>query len=176
MAYQRQLSESVTFTELLLSVNAGSSTEIGLSVGELADLLSSRGITVGQSLSAHHRAVVTDGIVSVVGMSRAITFERGLITDTEESKAIPRRLLIDSIFPNPAAGNVTVRYALPASRPVTLKFFDVLGREVLNGASPPAQPGYHEVQLDVAYLPVGIYQVRLEQDGLSQTRSLVVRH
>jgi hypothetical protein len=66
-----------------------------------------------------------------------------------------------------------VRFAVPETRAVTLRLYDVMGREVrtvVNGK----QKGRHQRTLDVAPLPSGVYFLRLRADGQTRTQKLTI--
>ena len=80
-----------------------------------------------------------------------------------------------SVFPNPAAGAATLRFAVAERTAATLVLYDALGREVarpLDGAV----EGLAEVRLDASALPAGLYVARLVANGRAETvRFSVVR-
>jgi len=76
-------------------------------------------------------------------------------------------------FPNPARTRVTVRYALPQRREVTLRVYDVLGRRVKTLAS-SREKGRQTKQVDVSDLSSGIYFLRLRAGGTVRTGRFTV--
>ena len=72
----------------------------------------------------------------------------------------PQALRLE-VFPNPAAGAVTLHYALPEAAPVRVAVYDLLGREVAVLADAVQSPDTHEVTLASAGLASGVYVVRL---------------
>ena len=78
---------------------------------------------------------------------------------------------IDAVFPNPAAGRLTVAFS--ASGAARLDVFDALGRRVMVLHDGPAQPGL-TATLDAGVLPAGVYLVRLRGEGGAVTRTFVV--
>ena len=74
---------------------------------------------------------------------------------------------LQSVFPNPAAGRATVRFALGAPRAVRVDLFDALGRRVRTLADGPYPAGASEVAFETASLPAGVYVVRF--DGHART-------
>jgi len=76
-------------------------------------------------------------------------------------------------FPNPARSQVTVQYALPETRPVTLRLYDVLGRRVRTVAR-TEQEGRQEARLDVSGLTSGVYFLRLTAGETVRTKRLTV--
>ncbi len=70
------------------------------------------------------------------------------------------------VFPNPLAGQGTLRYLLPRASRVNLGIFDVLGRRVAAPLTDVAQPaGPHEARLAPGSLSPGLYVARLEANG-----------
>ncbi|MEO0081987.1 MAG: T9SS type A sorting domain-containing protein, partial [candidate division WOR-3 bacterium] len=79
-----------------------------------------------------------------------------------------------AISPSPiTAGFVTLRYSLPKPGPVSITVFDIAGRAVLR------QFGIGNlvsgITLDLRKVPAGVYLVRFDADGLTQTQKLVVQ-
>ncbi len=77
-----------------------------------------------------------------------------------------------SVRPNPLrSGLATVSYSLPAAGPLTVRIYDVAGRELVTVNRVAGRQG--AVSLDLADLRAGIYLVRLEAAGYSITSKLV---
>lgn len=83
-------------------------------------------------------------------------------------------------YPNPFNPSTTIRFSLLQRGHVTLKVFDVLGREVANLMNGELNPGEHSVVFDAKSLPTGVYFYRLVVSGtnpltspiFSQTRAM----
>lgn len=76
------------------------------------------------------------------------------------------------LFPNPTNGEVTIRFAVNSTEPVTITLLNPLGQVVEQRTLLPAQLGSVETRLDLSHLPAGNYLVRLTQKGTHITRSL----
>lgn len=77
-------------------------------------------------------------------------------------------------FPNPFNPTTVIRFNLTSSHVTRLTVFDVLGREVavlVDGVMPA---GVHSVPFDATGLATGVYLYRLEADGSSQVRRMVL--
>jgi len=57
---------------------------------------------------------------------------------------------------------------------VTLKVFDILGREVATLVNEPKNPGIYEVTWDASNMPSGMYFYRMKAGGTMETRKLVM--
>jgi hypothetical protein len=60
-------------TTRLLALDVGAATQVNLTMGAVRDLLVANGVSIGQSISLVHRAVVTDGFNTVAGATAGIT-------------------------------------------------------------------------------------------------------
>lgn len=77
--------------------------------------------------------------------------------------------------PNPARGVTTLRYAVPERTPVTLRLYDVLGRQVRTIVDRELV-GRHADRIDVSDLSSGTYFLRLKAgDTIRTERMTVVR-
>jgi len=68
-------------------------------------------------------------------------------------------------YPNPFNPATTIGYQLPAVSHVTLKVYDVLGREVQTLVNQQQQAGAYKVTLDASRLSSGVYLYRIEVIG-----------
>jgi hypothetical protein len=75
--------------------------------------------------------------------------------------------------PNPAQSRATVRFAVPSAQEVTLRLYDVMGREVRTLARGP-QEGRTEMRVGLSDLSSGIYFLRLQAGGTTKTQKMTV--
>ena len=83
----------------------------------------------------------------------------------QDENAAPAQFALLENYPNPFNPNTTIVYSLPSSGNVTLKIFDVLGKEIttlINNEHRNA--GTYSFQFDASNLPSGIYFTRLQTD------------
>lgn len=78
------------------------------------------------------------------------------------------------LYPNPARTDMNIRFALPEKERVSLRIYDVSGRQVSMLVDARLEPGYHTVRLDDEALVSGIYFVRLITDGHKETKKFVL--
>jgi len=88
--------------------------------------------------------------------------------------SIPSDYALSQNYPNPFNPTTTIRYDIPANGWVTLKVYDILGREVATLVNGMESPGYKEVNFNANKLPSGIYFYRLTAGTFTETRKLVL--
>jgi hypothetical protein len=77
-------------------------------------------------------------------------------------------------YPNPFNSSTRIEYYLPHAVFVTLKVYDLLGREVRALVQAKKDPGKHRISFDADGLPSGVYFCRLQSGDYASTRKLVV--
>ena len=88
--------------------------------------------------------------------------------------SIPLSFGLDQNYPNPFNPSTAISYQLSAASQVTLKVFDLLGREVATLVNGERQPGRYSVTWDASGLSSGVYLCRLQAGNLVQTRKMVL--
>ena len=76
--------------------------------------------------------------------------------------------------PNPSNPSTVIKYELPMDASVTLKVYDVLGKEVAILVDGFKQGGYHQVSFDARSLASGVYFYRLTAGGRTVTRRMLL--
>ena len=86
----------------------------------------------------------------------------------------PREFQLYQNYPNPFNPTTTIRFEVGGSGFVSLKVFDVLGREVATLVNEEMRPGSYERTFDASDLASGLYLCRLNAGGSAQTRKLLL--
>jgi hypothetical protein len=79
------------------------------------------------------------------------------------------------VYPNPFSQNATFSYNLSESTDVTIKIFDVLGKEVMMLIDDNKQTGEHELLFSAEKLQRGIYFYQLKAGSRATSGKLVVQ-
>jgi hypothetical protein len=96
-------------------------------------------------------------------------------TDVHSTQFVhPTRFELYQNYPNPFNPTTTIKFQIPNSNHLTLKVFDLLGREVatlLNEAKPP---GTYTIQWDARNHPSGMCCIRLSAGSVSRIMKAMV--
>lgn len=92
-----------------------------------------------------------------------------MITSVEgHSNELPEKFSLSKNFPNPFNPTTTNRFSLPQRERVTLKIFDVRGREIVTLVDGELNPAEHSVVFDAKNLPSGVYFYLLQTGSFVQ--------
>jgi hypothetical protein len=86
----------------------------------------------------------------------------------------PTDFELEQNYPNPFNPSTTISFSLPSQSFVTLKVFDLLGREVASLVSEQLSGGHYRCRWNAAKVPSGVYFYRLQAGSLTQTRKLIL--
>jgi photosystem II stability/assembly factor-like uncharacterized protein len=87
---------------------------------------------------------------------------------------LPTRFDLSQNYPNPFNPSTAISYQLTTTSFVTLRVFDVLGREVATLINDSRPPGTYIVQFDASGLPSGIYVYRLQAGNFISAKKMVL--
>jgi hypothetical protein len=76
--------------------------------------------------------------------------------------SIPLSYSLEQNYPNPFNPSTVISYSLPAESFVSLKVYDILGREIQTIVSSIQKPGVHKVSFGGSSLASGIYLYKIE--------------
>jgi len=98
------------------------------------------------------------------------------VASVEEREAdfIPGKLALRQNYPNPFNPNTTFEFSVPYSAHVTLKVFDLLGRDIATIVSQRLEAGTFVVHWTPSNLTSGIYFYRLQTGTFTETKKLVL--
>ena len=104
--------------------------------------------------------------------SRRLTVPAGTTLATRAATPAAFQL---SLLPNPAAGTTTVTYALPAAGTATIAVQNLLGQTIRQLPAARQAAGPQTQALPLQGLAPGVYLVRLQAEGQTQTTRLLVQ-
>lgn len=98
----------------------------------------------------------------------------GSVTGIENSGSLPLTFSLSQNYPNPFNPATTINYAVPEAGLVTLKIYDILGREVRTLVNGEKSPGRYSVNFDASALASGIYIYRITAGAYSSVKKMVL--
>lgn len=90
------------------------------------------------------------------------------------SGTIPSGYFLSQNYPNPFNPSTTIKFSIPISHFVTLKVYDILGRELVTLVNEEKQPGIYEVKFNGGNFSSGVYFYRLQSGSYSETKKLIL--
>jgi hypothetical protein len=97
-----------------------------------------------------------------------------LVNTGTEGTMIPEVFSLSQNYPNPFNPTTKINFAVPKSAFVSLKIFDVTGREVANLVNNTMAPGYHSVDFNASAFASGVYFYRIEAADFVDTKRMML--
>ena len=92
----------------------------------------------------------------------------------------PDKFTLDQNYPNPFNPSTTIRYSISnfsadiGQQNVTLKVFDILGKEMATLVNENQPAGSYEVNFDASEYPSGLYFYTITANNISQSRKMML--
>ncbi|MCZ6775420.1 MAG: T9SS type A sorting domain-containing protein [Ignavibacteria bacterium] len=100
-------------------------------------------------------------------------YVRSLTTQVGVAKPEGRFSLAQS-YPNPFNSTTTIRYTIPSREHVSLKVYDVLGREIAILVNQEKQAGERTTVFDASSVSSGVYVCRIQAGEFVQTNKMML--
>lgn len=117
------------------------------------------------------RAVYIDSIWTGNGV---VLEDPGLVTDLQKEELTPSEYTLSQNFPNPFNPSTKINISLPEKSLVSLKIYDLLGKEVAELVNEELSAGKHSVEFNATALPSGMYFYNLKAGTFSETRKMTL--
>jgi hypothetical protein len=79
-----------------------------------------------------------------------------------------------SNYPNPFNPTTNIRYSISREGFVSIKVFDVLGKEIVTLINEYKTAGKYETEFVAVSLPSGVYFYRLQADSFVETKKMIL--
>ncbi len=87
---------------------------------------------------------------------------------------IPITYELSNNFPNPFNPSTTIRYQIPQDGIVTLKIYDILGREVATLVNEEKVAGKYEVNFNASSLASGVYIYKIQSGSFVNSKKMIL--
>lgn len=106
------------------------------------------------------------------------TPEPGILTSIRDfntnDNSVPIVFNLDQNYPNPFNPTTSIKYSVPSSEHVSLKVFDILGREIAVLVNEQKSAGIYTISFDAAELSSGVYFYRLNSGNNIQIKKMLL--
>lgn len=94
--------------------------------------------------------------------------------EPENTTSVPTEFSLSQNYPNPFNPSTKISYSLPASELVTLKIYDMLGKEVATLVNSKQDAGNYQIEFNAVNLPSGMYAYRIKAGNFAETRRMML--
>lgn len=98
---------------------------------------------------------------------------QGTINGISENES-PFKFELDQNYPNPFNASSIINYQLAVNSFVTLRIYDVLGKELMTLVNEKQDAGKHQISFDASKLPSGVYFYKIEMGDFSDTKKMLL--
>ncbi|HMS64698.1 MAG TPA: S8 family serine peptidase [Ignavibacteria bacterium] len=151
---------------------------LSMTSAQLDTMLAGIGLNPGDSITgqwnvwSYRLLPLNDSLISS-SASRSITFKRTLFTSLSNfSSEIPGNFSLSQNYPNPFNPSTNLEFAIPQTGYVTLKVYDMIGKEVAALVNSELNPGTYRFKFDGSNLSSGIYYYKLTVTGAEDYSAL----
>ncbi len=125
-------------------------------------------VTIRQGSSTAAATLKLDGI-------RVMTSWAALVTNVEDnSTKLPNEFGLSQNYPNPFNPSTVISWQLAVGSMVTLKIYDLLGREVATLIDEFQQAGQYVKTIHGTSLPSGVYFYKIQAGDFTQTKKMIL--
>ena len=110
-------------------------------------------------------------------------FESSASVDDKSDFIQPKDFILYQNYPNPFNPSTVINYELLVGGKVTLRIYDILGKEIATLVNEERSPGKYEIEFSIGQsvgsgfspdVSSGIYFYRLSVNGYSETKSMIL--
>jgi hypothetical protein len=97
-----------------------------------------------------------------------------LVNIVNENYHLPQNYSLYQNYPNPCNPSTTISWQIPEANNVTLKIFDILGREVATLVDESRIVGRYDTEFEASSLPSGVYIYRLQAGEYVESKKMLL--
>lgn len=113
--------------------------------------------------------------VAVGQHASILRYNTDLVGIENSNISIPASIELKQNYPNPFNPQTVITFTLNKPQNVSLRIYDMLGKEIKTLTEGMTSPGFHSIKFDGANVPSGIYFYTLKIDNqFSQTKKMIL--
>ncbi|MBK8984199.1 MAG: T9SS type A sorting domain-containing protein [Ignavibacteria bacterium] len=109
-----------------------------------------------------------------VGSAGSVAKMSNTVGITNIGGEIPSEYSLNQNYPNPFNPETNINFSIPKSGLVTLKIYDISGKEVSTLVNEVKNAGSYIVGFNASNLPSGAYFYRIQTDGFADTKKMML--
>jgi hypothetical protein len=106
--------------------------------------------------------------------SKVYSLQQYSTTSVAGSSSAVYNFQLNQNYPNPFNPSTTIRYSIPERSKVTLKIYDITGRELLTLLNGEINAGNYEVTFNASKLSSGVYFYTLRSNTSASTKKMLL--
>ncbi|MBS1493879.1 MAG: T9SS type A sorting domain-containing protein [Bacteroidetes bacterium] len=111
---------------------------------------------------------------TVGNLGLVLEYDNPLVSVTQTGKNVPEKFTLMQNYPNPFNPSTKINYELPVSNNVTLRVYDMMGREVYELVNANQSAGSYSVSFDASKLSSGVYYYKLTAGDFTETKKMLL--
>ncbi|MEJ5304867.1 MAG: T9SS type A sorting domain-containing protein, partial [Ignavibacteria bacterium] len=88
---------------------------------------------------------------------------------------IPKEFKLSQNYPNPFNPSTLIEYSVAKPEHITIKVYNVLGKEVATLVDEMKEPGVYSVRFDASNLSSGIYFYKLQSESYNAVKKMILQ-
>jgi photosystem II stability/assembly factor-like uncharacterized protein len=145
---------------LLVTTNAGNTWNFQ-DYGQSSRLISILFVSANTGYISGHDGLILKTISGGIGI-------------TNISTEIPSSFSLYQNYPNPFNPTTNIRFDIQKTGFISIKIYDMLGREIAVLVNEKLKPGTYEADWDAANYPSGVYFYKLTTEGYTDTKKMIL--
>lgn len=114
------------------------------------------------------------GVFSIYFLNSKLLLSRSTVrVEDEKNLSFPYGINLEQNFPNPFNPNTIIRYILPKDENITIKIYDIKGKELETILNKRQFAGEHNVNWNGSNYPSGVYFYQLTTPSFSKTKKMI---
>ena len=154
--------------------NPSSGTVVPAGNQQVAVNFNSAGLTPNSSYTGNLNVGSNDPARPVKTIKVRLNVGPLAIQSNSTLTGIPATFELKQNYPNPFNPSTKISYALPKEGIVSLKIYDVLGKEVATLVNENKLAGYYEVEFNASSFASGLYFYKIEAGNFAETRRMLL--
>ncbi|NOX18493.1 MAG: T9SS type A sorting domain-containing protein [Chlorobi bacterium] len=114
------------------------------------------------------------GFSKIYAEGSALGKTRGYVELPYQGSLAVEQYALMQNYPNPFNPTTTIKYEIPETGFVTLKIYDVLGREVSTLVNAKREAGRYEAEFNARGLSSGIYIYRIQSGNFTESKKMIL--